>query len=63
MITQTQAAPVREIKVNGGWLSVDENVFRSWAGHRRVDGVAFHGPIFYFLSSEPASVRQARPLS
>jgi hypothetical protein len=49
--------PKYEIKVsndipswNNGWSVVGFEVFRSWAGERRVDGVDFVGPVYYYLT-------------
>ena len=50
-----------EIMDRSGWFKVTEDIFRSWAGRRRLSGVEYHGPIFYFLSDEPA--RNARACS
>ena len=42
-------ADVREIKVRLGstrWVKVDEGIFRSWTGSRRLNGEDYTGPVF-----------------
>lgn len=40
-----------EIKVNKAWHAVDEGIFRSWGGERRLNGDTYKGPVYY-LGSE-----------
>lgn len=35
-----------EISVNGSWVEVNDWIFRSWSGHRRLNGGAYFGPVF-----------------
>lgn len=47
-------ADVREIKVRVGtdhWVRVDEFIFRSWTGPRRLNGETYLGPV-YLLGSD-----------
>jgi hypothetical protein len=30
------------------WIEVTEMVFRSWTGHRRINGEDHHGPVYNF---------------
>ena len=30
---------------DGPWVSVSYYIFRSWTGNRRLDGVAYNGPV------------------
>jgi hypothetical protein len=42
-------ADVREIRVRLGddhWVRVDEMIFRSWTGPRRLNGEKYTGPVF-----------------
>jgi hypothetical protein len=39
--------PQYEIEVYNRWIVVNEWIWRSWAGHRRVDGQDYTGVIFY----------------
>lgn len=39
-----------EISVAGRWVEVTHFIFRSWRGDRRVDGVPWVGPVFYYGS-------------
>lgn len=41
-----------EIKVNGSWVEVNEWIFRSWAGPRRIDNGDYAGTVFYLGSNE-----------
>lgn len=41
-----------QVKVNGVWTTVSETIFRSWNGQRKMNGHAFHGPVFYYLSHQ-----------
>lgn len=45
-----------EIKIKKSWHTVDEQVFRSWQGERKLNGNPYSGPVFYYLSNE--QVRQ-----
>jgi hypothetical protein len=53
--------PNYEILCNGSWLSVNEWIFRSWSGQRRMDGKMFEGPVFYLGSKKVAVAPGARP--
>lgn len=46
--------PRYEIKVNSEWAEVAEHVFRSWSGARCLNGKAYHGPRYYFMSAKYA---------
>ena len=35
-----------------GWSVVDFITFRSWAGRRKVDGIDFVGPVYFYLSNK-----------
>ena len=43
-----------EIHVNSAWVEVTEWIFRSWTGGRRIDGVPYHGPVFYLGKDDVA---------
>lgn len=43
---------VYEVKVNNFWRKVDENIFRSWQGERRLNGEDYSGPVFYYLTNK-----------
>ena len=47
---------VTECLIGGRWVRVSTYNFRSWTGGRRVNGEAYHGPVFY-LGSEEVSKR------
>jgi hypothetical protein len=36
-----------ELKVNAVWSEVDWYIFRSWNGERRINGLAYVGPVYY----------------
>jgi hypothetical protein len=38
--------PIYEIKVHGGWITVNYYIFRSWGGQRRVNGADYGGPVY-----------------
>lgn len=42
-----------EIFVNGGWLQVSPDIFRSFSGKRRIDNVAYLGIIYYLGRNKP----------
>lgn len=44
-----------EIKVGSAWAEVDEWIFRSWSGSRRVNGEDFSGPVYFLGSDKVAS--------
>ena len=37
---------------NNKWLEVTPEVFRSWSGPRRIDGILYSGTVFNFLSNK-----------
>jgi hypothetical protein len=41
-----------EIKVYGRFIKVDENIFRSWSGERKLNGETYHGEVFHYLSDK-----------
>ena len=40
-----------EIKSNGNWITVNEWIFRSWTGERRINGELYNGEVFYLDSA------------
>lgn len=43
---------ILEIKVNSGWIEVDEWIFRSWTGERRKNNEEYNGPVYMLGSDE-----------
>lgn len=42
-----------EIKVNDKWVEVNEWIFRSWSGPRRINTNDYTGTVFYLGSETP----------
>lgn len=42
---------ILQVKIDDDWVEVKEEVFRSWTGHRRINGEDFHGPVYTFGST------------
>lgn len=40
-----------EVEVNGCWVKVTHDIFRSWSGRRRKNGKPYRGKRYYFLSN------------
>jgi len=38
------------------WTETSAEMFRSWSGDRRINGVAFNEPVYKFLSNETVEV-------
>lgn len=38
------------------WAETSSEMFRSWSGDRRINGVAFNEPVYKFLSNETVEV-------
>ncbi len=38
----------------GHWVIVSPEVFRSWSGHRRINGQQYEGHVYFWLSNEVA---------
>ena len=53
-LIQEKANKKLEIESNKSWSEVTPSIFRSWTGKRRIDGVSYSGPHYYFLSDEVA---------
>ena len=43
-----------EIQVHGSWVTVNDWIFRSWGGARRLNGQDFTGPVYYLGSDKVA---------
>jgi hypothetical protein len=41
-----------QVYVNGSWLSVSRDIWRSWTGKRRYNGKVYAGPVYYLFSNE-----------
>ena len=41
-----------EIKIQDSWHAVDDAVFHSWSGERKLNGIPYNGPVFYYLSDK-----------
>ena len=39
-----------EIEVNKNFVEVSPEIFRSWAGKRKIDGMVYNGAVYYYLS-------------
>lgn len=50
MTATYQPGDLLEIKVHRDWLKVTGWIFRSWTGDRRVNGVAYTGPVYVLHS-------------
>lgn len=46
-----------EIRINKEWMIVSYEVFRSWDGERRKNGLAFLGPVYYPFSNQVSKER------
>lgn len=54
---QFKRGTVLEIQVrenDNRWASVSHGIFRSWSGPRRVDGVDYHGNVYYLDTNKIA---------
>ena len=50
-----------EIFVNGGWLQVSADIFRSYSGKRKIDNVAYHGITYYLWTNTPYTNKSGEP--
>lgn len=41
---------VFQVELSDAWVEVDESIFASWTGMRRINGEDYHGPIYNFNS-------------
>jgi|DEB19_MinimDraft_3_1074340.scaffolds.fasta_scaffold16538_2 hypothetical protein len=41
---------VLQVELSGAWVEVDEDIFISWTGLRRINGEDYHGPVYNFNS-------------
>ena len=37
---------VHEVCITESWIEVKESVWKSWTGHRRLNGEDYHGPVY-----------------
>jgi hypothetical protein len=42
-----------EIEIRAGqWVEVDNSIFRSWGGKRKLNGEEYNGDVYYLWSNE-----------
>lgn len=42
-----------QIRADGPWVKVTYDIWRSWSGGRRIDGLPYHGPVRIFGEGLP----------
>jgi len=55
--------PILEVQLLDRWFLVDLDTFRSWTGHRRLDGEPFHDDVFILNSDITYHGARACPCS
>lgn len=49
-----------EISINGSWVSVTHDIFRSWTGKRKIDGQELHADFVYKYLTDEKTYSNAR---
>ena len=49
-----------EVQINEKWFRTTPREFRSWKGKRRIDGVEYEGPIYFFGTNKKTKATDAK---